>query len=69
MSSRLLLQLFERQAAEDTGLQFTPNLPKLPDPPAAGQPGGQAARAGIAQSEATRGTERQPSASRAQGTP
>ena len=61
------LQLFEHQAAEDAGHQFVPDLPRLPQPPAADQPGGSAARAGSAQPEASRGAGRQQSAPRAQG--
>ena len=49
------LQLFERQAAEDAGLQFVDDLPRLPAPAAEAQAGRSAAGAGDAQPEASRG--------------
>ena len=61
------LQLFERQAAEDTGLQFVEDLPRLPAPAAEAQAGRSAAGAGDAQPGASRGAGRQQSAPRAQG--
>ena len=42
------LQLFERQAAEEAGLQFVDNLPKLPALAAEAQAGRSAAGAGDA---------------------
>ena len=62
------LQLFERQAAEDAGLQFVDDLPRLPALAAEAQAGRAAVGAGDAQQGASRGAGRQQSAPRAQGT-
>ena len=61
------LQPFECQAAEDAGLQFVADLPRLPEPATEAQLGRLAAGAGDAQPEASRGAGRQQNAPRAQG--
>ena len=52
------LQLFECQAAEDAGLQFVDDLPRLPAPAAEAQAGRSAARAGDAHQGTSRGVGR-----------